>query len=108
MDQECLTEFCNTAEHKCISQEKAEKGKIFGGDGDSDTPREGEGGINAEKRNLEIKNVVLVASIIAFVCLAAFFIKCVQRQSNNGTALQRATGYEQIPSEITDENMTSA
>lgn len=84
-DSECLTEFCSTSEHKCISQERAEKGSIFGGGGDEVDPEEGEG-ISTEKRNLEIKNVVLVSSIITFVGLAAFFVKCVQRRGSENAS----------------------
>ena len=58
---------------------------------------------------VEIKNVVMVASIIAFVAIAALFVKCVQRQGVNGVAVQRdpAAIYREISNEPYDENMTS-
>lgn len=77
-DHECLTEYCNSSTHRCVSQERTEKSRIFGGgdgEGSAEDTRERE----SERRVVEIKNVVMVASIIAFVAIAALFVKCVQR-----------------------------
>ena len=58
------------------SERQSETGKSYGaaeGPGSAADSRE------SEIRVVEIKNVVLVASIIAFVAISALFVKCVQR-----------------------------
>ena len=73
---ECLSELCDISQHKCISNhDKLAKAGVS--DIDYDDPSAIE--TQSQERKLQIKNIVLIACIISFVCLAAIFVKCVQR-----------------------------
>ena len=101
---ECLTELCDQTQHKCVNQEKTERSRIFGhGEvGDPDIEE-------TQPSSIELKNVVLVASILVFVVLAAFFIKCVQRQGANRSGQQRDPReiYREIKADGLDDSMTT-
>ena len=92
---ECLSEMCDVVAHKCVTLEKTIKGKILG----EENPREES---NEDTRRLQIKNIVIIACIVAFLGMAAVFIKCVQKQSRHEELPRREndrTVYEKLDRE---------
>lgn len=73
---ECLSEKCDSKEHRCVSFDAQ------GGDKGSKIYEERiheEHEIEKERRRNQIKNVVIIACVIAFICLVAIFLKCIQK-----------------------------
>jgi hypothetical protein len=84
--------MCDVISHKCVSLERNIKGKILGEENEKEESGE-------DTRRLQIKNIVIIACIVAFIGMAAVFVKCVQKQNSHEEFPRREgdrTVYEKL------------